>query len=174
MNADRFRQLADRIDMIEKIINGHEEFTMALFLSREEDYIRYGETPPEDCKTAGCIAGWAYVLFCDPDDERHLNAGGVELGATNSLGLPGRRSADALFIARPPDNRMYPHQREFHWPGLGEITAAQAVSVLRNIAKWVDAHEGRPMDDLKVSNMISDFWFREFDKAHKEANSERR
>lgn len=149
MNADRFRELANRIEGMAD--RPGERFSMSLFLSGAGWWV--GKVIPEVCETAGCIAGWAYVMFAR--SPRPPKVESLKRKAAKVLGLPEGCSSKHLFYAWLPGRDA--------WRNLSDITEDQAARVLRGIADWVDrSNKEDHEDDDKVSKLIMDLWYKEF------------
>ncbi len=143
MNADLLNQVADLIERTDRfnlsyLVRGPGDGRRSVFSLRASELLH-------NCQTTACVAGWVNVLVAgedpdrwvgDLDGEDGLAAARVRLGL--SIG-----QADRLFYAN--ENSVWNSQAErFDWvvdyDGLAdwsEITAAQAATVLREVASGV-------------------------------------
>ena len=81
MNVERINQLADDLDKVQAV--NSTQFSMSYWgyhMFRDIGAFDSNETPTistddliEQCETAGCLAGWATLLYGTPNDSMHPN-----------------------------------------------------------------------------------------------------
>lgn len=69
---------------------------MRIWLARGQTILDRGLKVP-DCKTVGCIAGWAVMQYGDSDEKRDSACDRVRASAERLLGLT-RAQSNALFV----------------------------------------------------------------------------
>lgn len=143
MNTDLLNQVADLIEQTDR-------FNLSYLVRGPDEDGRsaYSFTAAElmhNCQTTACVAGWTNVLTAGEDSKRWVGDGANEDGletARVSLAL-SLGQADRLFYAN--ENSVWTSQADrFGWDvdydGLvqwDDITAAQAATVLREVASGV-------------------------------------
>ena len=133
MNADRINQLADDLDKVQEI--NPDKFRMSVWgygmlrnipaIDSIEDPTVSADDRIDYCETAGCIAGWAALLYGKMHHTEQPSAfakNHLELDANtaNTLFTPPKDDGDG---DAPPDSVIY-----------STITAGMAAKVLRHLA----------------------------------------
>lgn len=145
MNVSMIRRVASHIRNLDE--SAGQRFDMARWHKKNE------------CGTRACVAGWAIEVHCrDSDDPaaawEKMFYRSTPGAAADIFGLPGERSAAALFmpqtIAHPPD--------AIHILPYNKIDKKRASAVLYDLASWAEANPKAAEEDREVSDVILGLW----------------